>query len=48
MKDLLIGCMVSNCECELTRMHRRGEKRQIFTLLGAVRQETLAGTSTLV
>src|ERR1700730_17938655 len=27
------GCTASDCECELTRMHRCG-KRQLFTLLG--------------
>jgi hypothetical protein len=32
----------------LTGMHGRAGKRQIFTLLGAARQQTLARTSTLV
>ena len=47
-KELLTGCNASNCECELTRMHRRAGKGSSFTLPGAVRQKTLAETTALV
>src|SRR5580698_6972611 len=41
------ACTASNCEMRVDNECKAGRKWQLFTLLGAVRQKILVGTSTL-